>query len=670
MSYVYANMVGCKSSTTPLCFDAATNKLYGTCREGGANNKGAIFSISTTLASATFSIVYSFTGGNDGDVPQSGLVLLNNRLYGTNRQNIFYYDLSSSSLNYVNYVVPQCVLYYDTTSQLLYGTSYIGGLNNRGTIFSLGVNLNNVTNLSPPGIDLGNNSAGFIQLSGTRKLYSMSSSGGHGFGNIYYIDLNNNNAYTQIYSFSPSQTWNDPTGAFPSQNVLVEYNGKLYGMCGYAGTNQTGTIFSINPDGTGFNVLYTFEVVNASGINTNGSTPKSTLRLYNNTLYGTCSGGGANGNGTIFSIKPDGTSYTNLRNFSLSVDGNTPFSPILVGNELYGTTATGGSSGNGIVYKLTLPPLAPTGLSVSGTQVSFINSDTSITNYQYSTNSGTTWTAMSPVDAASPLDFSFLSGGTYSILLRAVNSGGTSSSAGPVSVVIYTPPPAPTLSADGIIISVSAGVSNGSTTTHYQWSANAVTWTTLSSTLTNGGPFTLIPSIAGLTQGASQLIYVRAINLGLVNGVSASVYITIPIPAYTAPSVTISGAISPGALSAEVRVVTASANTTLSVGALANTQVETVNLAAATNIDAVPEGTFSGCASLSSVELPLTLKVIGANSFAGCSSLPSIDIPESVNIIGENALAGTAIEEIILYGEVNVGAYAFSNCVYMINATI
>jgi hypothetical protein len=108
----------------------------------------------------------------------------------------------------------------------------------------------------------------------------------------------------------------------------------------------------------------------------------------------------------------------------------------------------------------------------------------------------------------------------------------------------------------------------------------------------------------------------------------------------------------------------------LSVGALANTQVETVNLAAATNIDAVLEGTFSGCTSLSSVELPLTLKVIGANSFAGCSSLPRIDIPESVNIIGENALAGTAIEEIILYSNVNVGAYAFSNCAYMINATI
>ena len=317
-----------------------------------------------------------------------------------------------------------------------------------------------------------------------------------------------------------------------------------------------------------------------------------------------------------------------------------------------------------------ITPSSPTGLSVSGTQVSFTNSDTSVTNYQYSVNNGTTWTPLSPVDAVSPLDFSFLSGGTYSILLRAVNIWDTSSSAGPVSVVIYTPPPAPTLSANGIIISVSAGASNGSTTTHYQWSTNAVTWTTLSSTLTNGGPFTLIPSIAGLAQGQSQLIYVRAINLGLVNGVSASVYITIPIPAYTAPSVTVSGAISPGALSVDVRVVTASANTTLSVGALANTQVETVNLAAATNIDAVPEGTFSGCTSLSSVELPLTLKVIGANSFAGCSSLPSIDIPESVNIIGENALAGTAIEEIILYGEVNVGAYAFSNCVYMINATI
>jgi len=317
------------------------------------------------------------------------------------------------------------------------------------------------------------------------------------------------------------------------------------------------------------------------------------------------------------------------------------------------------------------PPSAPTGLSVSGTQVSFTNSDTSVTNYQYSTNSGTTWTAFSPVDAASPLDFSFLSGGTYSVLLRAVNSAGTSSSAGPVSVSIYTPPPAPTLSATGITIAVTAGASNGSTTTHYQWTTDvSAAWTTLSSTLTSSGSFTHIPSIVGLTPGASQLIYFRAINSGLVNGVSASVSITIPTPAYTAPSVTLSGAISAGAVSSAVNVVTAGANTTLSAGALANTQVKSVNLAAATGITSIPASAFSGCTSLAQIALPATLASISANSFNGCSSLSTISIPPSVTTIGANALAGTALKAITLTSGVNIGKYAFANCTAMTQAKL
>jgi hypothetical protein len=316
------------------------------------------------------------------------------------------------------------------------------------------------------------------------------------------------------------------------------------------------------------------------------------------------------------------------------------------------------------------PPSAPTGLSVSGTQVSFTNSDASVTNYQYSTNSGTTWTAMSPVDAASPLDFSFLSGGTYSVLLKAVNSAGTSSSAGPVSVTIYTPPPAPTLSATGITITVTAGASNGSTTSHYQWSTNATTWTILNPTLTRGASFTFIQSITGLTPGSSQLIYVRAINLGLVNGASASVSITIPTPAYTARLATLSGLISAGALSPAVNVVTAGANTTLSVGALANTQVKSVNLAAATGITTIPASAFSGCTSLAQIALPSTLNNIGANSFDGCSSLSTISIPPSVTTIGANALAGTALKSVSLFARTSIGPYAFANCTAMTQAKL
>ncbi|MGA8534791.1 MAG: choice-of-anchor tandem repeat GloVer-containing protein [Candidatus Tumulicola sp.] len=56
--------------------------LYGTTYEGGAyNNKGTVFSISTTGMNER--ILHSFGNGSDGANPNSELILVNGRLYGT-----------------------------------------------------------------------------------------------------------------------------------------------------------------------------------------------------------------------------------------------------------------------------------------------------------------------------------------------------------------------------------------------------------------------------------------------------------------------------------------------------------------------------------------------------------------------------------------------------------
>lgn len=57
-------------------------------------------------------------------------------------------------------------------------------------------------------------------------------------------------------------------------------------------------------------------------------------------------------------------------------------------------------------------------------------------------------------------------------------------------------------------------------------------------------------------------------------------------------------------------------------------------------------GTFEGCESLSEIELPSNLKIIGAKTFKDCSSLTNISIPEGVTTIGEEAFAGTNITSI------------------------
>jgi uncharacterized repeat protein (TIGR03803 family) len=89
-----------------------------------------------------------------------------------------------------------------------------------------------------------------------------------------------------------------------------------------------------------------------------GATPAAPLTNFHGTLYGTTSGGGANGNGTVFTITPSGTE-TVLYNFKGGKnDGAGPDSALVgAGGKLYGTTWSGGNphcgGGCGTVFAIT-----------------------------------------------------------------------------------------------------------------------------------------------------------------------------------------------------------------------------------------------------------------------------------------------------------------------------
>jgi len=70
-------------------------------------------------------------------------------------------------------------------------------------------------------------------------------------------------------------------------------------------------------------------------------------------LYGTASGGGSGGQGTVYKVSPAGV-QTVLYNFTGGTAGGNPQSGVIfdpAGN-LYGTTYAGGSAGLGVVYKV------------------------------------------------------------------------------------------------------------------------------------------------------------------------------------------------------------------------------------------------------------------------------------------------------------------------------
>ena len=181
----------------------------------------------------------------------------------------------------------------------------------------------------------------------------------------------------------------------------------------------------------------------------------------------------------------------------------------------------------------TTTPAAPTSLSATAgdgqATISFTagsNGGSAITNYKYSTD-GTTYTALSPTDATTPITISGLTNGTsYTIYLKAVNANGDSSASSSVTVTPSTTPSAPTsLSAtagDGqATISFTAGSDGGSAITNYKYSTDGTTYTALSPT-----DATTPITISGLTNGTSYTIYLKAVNTNGDSSASSSVSVT------------------------------------------------------------------------------------------------------------------------------------------------
>jgi uncharacterized repeat protein (TIGR03803 family) len=153
-------------------------------------------------------------------------------------------------------------------------------------------------------------------------------------------------------TFTSLVSFNGNDGAFPASMSLVQgTDGNLYGTAPYGGANSGGTVFKVTPTGT-VTTLYSF----CTQINcTDGKTPLAGLVLgANGTFYGTTSVGGANDDGTVFSITPGGT-LTTLHNFD-STDGANPAASLVqhTNGTFYGTTKYGGASGDGTVFSLSM----------------------------------------------------------------------------------------------------------------------------------------------------------------------------------------------------------------------------------------------------------------------------------------------------------------------------
>jgi len=194
--------------------------------------------------------------------------------------------------------------------------------------------------------------AGLI-LSGN-TLYGTASSGGSSGGGTVFAVNTDGTGFTILHSFtaaSGAPPYTNSDGVGPRGGLLASGH-NLYGTSSGGGRWGAGTVFAVNTDGTGFTNLHSFAELQ-SGINSDGANPYACLVSLGNTLYGTAGGGGSSGRGTVFKVNTDGTGFTNLHNFTGGSDGSLPYAGLVLSNNtLYGTTIYGGSSGNGTVFAI------------------------------------------------------------------------------------------------------------------------------------------------------------------------------------------------------------------------------------------------------------------------------------------------------------------------------
>src|SRR6266478_4456495 len=153
-------------------------------------------------------------------------------------------------------------------------------------------------------------------------LYGTTYYGGtNGNGAIFSVDTSGSN-FTALHSFTatPSPDYINFDGQAPQGGLLL-LGDRLYGTALFGGTNggSYGTVYSITTNGSSFSLLHSFDDIN------DGGNPVGPLVVFGQRLYGVAQVGGTNsGKGTVFAVNTDGTDFRVLHALS-SPDGDFPY---------------------------------------------------------------------------------------------------------------------------------------------------------------------------------------------------------------------------------------------------------------------------------------------------------------------------------------------------------
>lgn len=255
-----------------LAFDQAGN-IYGTTSDGGSYGYGSVYELTPSNGSWTETILYSFTGGEDGSQPKSGVIL----------------DQAGN----------------------VYGTTLYGGAGARGTVFQLT-----------------HSGSGWTE----KVLHSFGSSGSGPYGGLIFDQAGNLYGTTQtedmgqgngtVFMLSPSggdwtltTLYSFPSGfTYPYARLTMDAAGNLYGTTSYffgyanyfGSQGGEGSVFKLAFSNGSWTYVDLHEFTGRS----DGGGPFGGIALdTEGNLYGTATAGGtvlycSGGCGVVWKITP------------------------------------------------------------------------------------------------------------------------------------------------------------------------------------------------------------------------------------------------------------------------------------------------------------------------------------------------------------------------------
>lgn len=163
-------------------------------------------------------------------------------------------------------------------------------------------------------------------------------------GHIYGITSNilEPTAKTSIFKLDTTNQTINIIAEFDTQirNLnaqLIEYQGKLYGISNYGGTNSNGFIFSLDLSNNQIDTLY-----NIDGTN-DGRVFEGAFTEHNGLLYAVSFSGGQNGNGTLISFDPNTNTFITIESLDITNGRAFKATPIVSNYTLSTTPITGNS---------------------------------------------------------------------------------------------------------------------------------------------------------------------------------------------------------------------------------------------------------------------------------------------------------------------------------------